>query len=181
MKKSLLLTLCGALALSGCSYHNRGINSINATTPTIETRPMEASIQVGKKMIGRANCSSAFWIFSSTPEKQAYGATLQEDGGNKDFPTGNCTRAAIYNALSQSGADLIVAPHYEVEERSFLCITPDNCLFGNRTVEVSGYEGYYTKIREMAPDVVTFRQKTKEFQPTFQDSGLSGVFSSLLK
>lgn len=181
MKKSLLFALCTTLALSGCSYHNRGINSVNVTTPTIETRPMEASIQVGKKMIGRANCSSAFWIFSSIPEKQAYGATLKEDAGNKDYPMGNCTRAAVYNALSQSGADLIVAPHYEVEERSFLCITPDNCLFGNRTVEVTGYEGHYTKIKEMSPDVVNFRQKSKDFQPTFQSSGLGGILSSFLK
>lgn len=167
MKKSLLLALCATLALSGCSYQNRGINSLNATTPTVETRPLEASVQVGRKMTGRAQCSSYFWIFNSWPDKQAYGATLQNSSGNTDGFFGNCTRGAIYNALSQTNADLIVAPHYEVKDTRFLCIPiipfQDACLYSKRTVEVTGYEGHYTNIKEMAPDVVKERQKNPEF------------------
>lgn len=62
MKKSLLFALCIALTLSGCSYHNRGINSVNATTTLVEARPLEASIQVGRKMTGRSHCSSFFMV-----------------------------------------------------------------------------------------------------------------------
>jgi hypothetical protein len=173
MRKTLL-TLCIITgALTACSSHNRGIDSINTSQTLLEIRPIEASIDIGHKMKGRAFCSSLFGFNIAKPEREAYGATLETTSGN-DAPN-QCTRGAIYNALSQTNADLIIAPQYEVDSYKFLCLPfLDICVYNSSLVEVTGYEGNYTNIKEMDPDVINARQTNSAFKPA-GESNLSKV------
>ncbi len=165
MRKTLLTLCIITSTLTACSTHNRGIDSINTSQTLLEIRPIEASIDVGHKMKGRALCRSLFGFDLNKPEKEAYGATLETTKGN-DAPD-QCTRGAIYNALSQTNADLIIAPQYETDTRKFLCIPFfDACLYRRSFVEVTGYEGSYTNIKEVAPDIIKERQTNPAFKPT---------------
>lgn len=168
MRKTLLTLCIITSTLTACSSHNRGINSVNASQTLLEIRPLEASINVGHKMKGRALCRSLFGFHFDKPEREAYGATLETTKGNE--APDQCTRGAIYNALSQTNADLIIAPQYETDSWKFLCIPfVDVCLYRSSFVEVTGYEGNYTNIKELAPDVI----KERQINPAFKATGKS--------
>lgn len=175
MRKTLLILCIFAGVLTACSTHHRGVSSINTSQTLLEIRPIEASINIGNKMKGRALCRTLFGFYINKPDREAYGATLETTNGN-DAPD-RCTRGAIYNALSQTNADLIVAPQYETDTRKFLCIPFfDACLYRRSFVEVTGYEGSYTNIKEVAPDIIKARQTNPAFKPT-EKSTLSKVLS----
>lgn len=162
--KKLLTLLIGTSMLVGCTTHTRGINNAKISEQLVEVRPMEASISVGKKMRGKAQCKSLFGFSIESPAKEAYGAELQTEAGN--FAPNECTRGAVYNALSKSNADLIIAPQYEVDAFKFLCIPfIDACVYRRAAIDVVGYEGFYKDIKEMDEDVIKTRQKDPNFKP----------------
>jgi len=157
MKK--LLFVLPMILLSACASDRR--NSVDALTiepETIEARPMEASIAVGKKVTGKASCSN-FLFFSNYPETQTFGATLQNPEGNYS-PI--CTRGAVYDALKNGDADLLIAPKYDQKGKTFLCLPFINaCLYSTTTVQVTGFEGRYTNIKEINDDVIKERRAEK--------------------
>ncbi|MCQ2965422.1 MAG: hypothetical protein MJ250_01625 [Alphaproteobacteria bacterium] len=179
MKKlNKLLGLSTLVLLSACSTATHmGTTDVRLATTDVEVRPMEASLIVGEAISGEAYCSNAFWgwLTLSSPTKQAYGATLQEDGG--EFAGNNCSRAAVYNALKASGADVIVAPQYEtVGETKFFG------FYNNAKIKVKGYKGTYKNIKEMSDDVVKHRQmhhKDKEIAKPLASGGMGGILSFL--
>lgn len=140
---------------------------------------MEASVEIGQKMRGRAQCKSFMGISYGDPEKEAYGATLETKSGN--VAPDQCTRAAIYNALSRTNAEVIVAPQYEVTSNNFMCVPViDACLHRTVQVEVVGYEGKYKNIREMDENVIKARQIATELEKEnaglFTKNGLFAIF-----
>ena len=150
--KKMLLSLAATCLLSACSSGmHRGIEGMNVGYNNIETRPMEASVEVGKKVTGKATCSN-FLFFYSKPDNEAFGATLQNSSGNE---SSFCTRGAVYDALKRSDADLLIAPKYEQEKSSFLCLPfIDACMYRKATINVTGFEGRYKNIKEMDAETI---------------------------
>ncbi len=147
MKKLIALTSVLALAACGTTYHNGKIG-MTISNPDIQYTPQEAkiSINTNDRLSGVAECSSFLWVFNSAPERQTYGAKLQTgDGMNAD---GECLAAAVYNAMKDSSADIIVAPQYTTVKDGLLCFGT-RCFAGTTKVMVKGYAGRITSITDM--------------------------------
>ena len=142
------------------------------SNPDIEFIPMQAKVSVdtSKKITGSAECSSTLWIFNSAPERQTYGPQLQTAAGN--FASGACTAAALYDAMSKSQSDIIVAPQYTSVRDGVLCFG-HRCLFGTTKIIVNGYAGKIATITDMDTSVV--HEKQKNAQPEGKNS-LGGLF-----
>ena len=158
--------------LSGCAVQNKGIDVAKTASQQIDIHPLEANVEVGRKMTGRAKCTSLFGFSLESPKKRAYGSTIETAYGN--IAPSACSRGAVYNALSKSKSDLIIAPQYEVDDFSFLCIPFTGwCVYRTSDISVTGYEGYYTNIREIPIDIIRARQlKNEPAAPKTTSSGM---------
>lgn len=150
MKPAILL-LPLALAACGTSYHT-GRMGANIDGPDVRFVPKQAKISVSEnKISGTAKCTSSLWFINSTPERQAYGVSLQTADGN--LASDECTAGAVYDAISKANADVLVAPQYTVVRKGTLCFGY-RCLVGSTQVIVNGYSGKITSITDMDSDVV---------------------------
>lgn len=155
MKRAILLI---PLALTACGAYHTGRNGATIDGPDIRFVPKQAKISVSEnKITGTAKCTSALWVFNSAPERQAYGPELQEPAGN--LASSECTAAAMYDAISKTNADVLVAPQYTAIRDGALCFG-HRCLFGTTQVIVSGFSGKISSITDMDADVVKEIQKT---------------------
>lgn len=154
MKPAILLL---PLTLAACGAYHTGRIGATVDAPDVRFVPKQVKFNVSDdKVTGVAECTSGLWIFNSVPEHQAYGMTLQTSDGN--FASNECTAGAVYDAISDSNADVLIAPEYTVARRGFLCFG-HRCLFGTTKVMVSGYTGKITSISDMDSDVVKEIQK----------------------
>lgn len=156
MKK--LIALTSILALAACSTVHNGKVGMTISDPDVQFTPQEAkiSINTGSKLSGSAECSSFLWLFNNIPERQTYGYNLQTSEGV--IASKDCVAAAVYDAMKNSDADIIVAPQYTTARNGFLCFG-SRCLFGTTKVLVKGYSGKITSITDMEREVVQARQK----------------------
>jgi|TARA_B100001971_G_C17862071_1_gene368839 hypothetical protein len=133
MKKMLLLTL---FIFIGCSSINKSVitSPVKVTTTTTN---INAIVKVGDKITGTAESSLLLgFIVLSGPTEFADGV-FSSLVANPLNPTGSIKAAAAYNAIYNSGADIIVNPQYVVKvTRSILYTTIE--------VTVSGYNGKIT-------------------------------------
>lgn len=141
--KKILLALSLALIITSCTTTRTGALSTPAYAPKAEINPIRANVDVdmNKKLEGESK-SSYFLIF------QVGGGNKFVDGMSYSSETQfssffkareNKTKsAAAYNALKNSGADIIVHPNYIVEVHDYL-------LFKQIKVKVAGYAGYFRK------------------------------------
>jgi len=156
--KKIMVVVMMAMVVSGCSsveYHN-GKNSLLVQETMIEPKPMQADIEVGRKISGTAECESLFGFRIKKPQKQTYGADLQVPAGN--FAPSDCTRGALYDALSKHNADMIVYPHYTTVKKGEFCIF-GWCMHRVDQIIVTGYEGNLREISQMPEEVILERQK----------------------
>ena len=156
MKKLLLVVAVLGLAACSSSELRNGRNSVNLANIAVEPEPMSASIKVGQKIIGTAECETWFGFQTKTPAKLTYGAALQVEEGN--FTPSKCTRGAVYDALTKNKADVIIAPQYTASEEATLCIF-GACAHRVNKVTVTGYKGTIEKIAPMDKAIVAERQK----------------------
>ena len=73
--KKICLLLGTTILLSSCVAQTRKVDPV--TTPDsykMDVRPLQASIQIGRKMKGRADCLSILGIPFKSPKKQAFGS-----------------------------------------------------------------------------------------------------------
>ena len=156
MKKYTILA--GILALTGCTTYNNGKIGMTITNPEIQFVPQQASVSVDtkSKISGSAKCDSVLWVFNSTPTRKTYGPKLQTSEGN--IASDACVAGALYDAMSKSNADIIVAPQYTVAQEGILCLK-NKCLRGSTQVIVSGYAGTIASITDMDQSVVQEKQK----------------------
>ena len=141
--KKLLLSLVIAVSLTSCTTTRTGVLSAPAYAPKAEINPIRANVEIdmNKKLVGEST-SSYFLIF------QVGGGNKFADGMSYSSDTNfsflfkareNKTKsAAAYNAIQNSGADIIVHPNYVVEIHDYL-------LFKQIKVKVTGYAGYFKK------------------------------------
>lgn len=159
MKKIAILT--SVLSLAACTTYHTGKMGATMTGPDIKYAPQEAKLSVNtrEKMTGTASCESFLWIFNSVPERQAYGPKLQVSEGT--VASNECMAAAMYDAMSKSDADVIVAPQYTNARDGFLCFG-SRCLVGTTKVIVKGYAGKVVSINEVEKKTVTTTDTKKK-------------------
>ena len=156
MKKLLLVVAVLGLVACSSSELRTGRNSMNLANIAVEPEPMAASVKVGQKITGTATCETWFGITTKSPEKLTYGADLQVEDGN--FTPNKCTRGAVYDALTKSKADVIIAPQYTATEEGSICIF-SACMHRVNKITVTGYKGTIERITPMDKAVVAERQK----------------------
>ncbi|WP_303291059.1 hypothetical protein [Marinobacter sp. SS5-14b] len=147
MKKLLIASsLVMAGALTGCS-------SLNTSAPSLPlaggvTTDIKADIEVGEKITGKSSVTQLFGLLTLGAETEyadgvAYGAN---GGGGSFLPIGGVSltekvkAAAAYNAITESGADVIVAPRYTIKQEGY-------GFFGTIDVTVEGYKGTIRSVK----------------------------------
>lgn len=143
-----------AVLLTGCSTFNRhtGKEAIKLSHDSIAAYPMQADMQVLQPIKGVAVCES--WVgglYTKKPASQNFGASLQVSKGNIAWD--ECTRGAIYDALSKNKAEYIVAPTYNTTKKRDLCLL-GICLHKTYTVEVTGYKAVIKDFQPMDKELV---------------------------
>ncbi|QXP74353.1 hypothetical protein RRF68_12745 [Tenacibaculum sp. HL-MS23] len=142
MKKTLLFTLL-LLTLASCSSLRTGVSSIPMYAPKAEINPIRANVDIDmdKKLVGKST-SSYFLLFRVNGDnKFADGMSYSSESklsGILNARENKTKSSAAYNALHNSGADIIVHPNYVVEIKNYI-------LFKQINVTVSGYAGYFKK------------------------------------
>lgn len=143
MKHLASIAAISALALlTGCA-------SQNVSQPTlplggsVETG-LKADVKVGETITGESSVNILFSVFKLGGDTQfADGVTY--GGGESGFalgldPVASAKSAAAYKAVKASGADVIVAPRYEVNVQDYF-------VYKTVNVKVTGNKGTVTSIR----------------------------------
>lgn len=145
-RKLFRSTVFGVVALSmfGCGTIHTSQHSGPLDVRVVA--PLKADVSVGEKITGTASSVNLFWLFNlGMPDKFADGVlynTEAKEGPRVSWfiPIENIKAAAVYDAVSKSKADVIVAPKYVVEYNDYL-------LFRRVHVTVTGYKGTINGIK----------------------------------
>lgn len=146
MKRSLILTglLSVALITSACTTTHTNVLS-SPFDVTASANELKADIKVGDKITGSSVTKTLFGVFRiEGGNKFADGVSYNKEANYFKFLGGAVEEAkasAAYNAVHDSGADVIVAPKYVVE-------VEDNFFTKKYTVVVTGYKGTITGIKQ---------------------------------
>ncbi len=148
MKKILIassLVLAGAL--SGCSSLNTSVPSMPLAGGV--STDLKADIEVGEKITGKASVTQLFGLLTLGAESTYADGVSYGVGGSSSslLPFGGSISLAdkvkanaAYNAITASGADVIVAPRYTVKQEGY-------GFFGTVDVTVEGYKGTIKSIK----------------------------------
>ncbi|HWV10667.1 MULTISPECIES: hypothetical protein [unclassified Pseudomonas] len=143
MKRIASIAAISTLALlTGCASQNvsQPTAPLNGTVKT----NLKADVKVGETITGQSSVNILFGVFKLGGDTQfADGVTY--GGGEGGFalgldPVATAKSAAAFKAVKSSGADLIVAPRYEVNVQDYLVYKAVN-------VKVTGNKGTVTSIR----------------------------------
>lgn len=139
MKKLYLIGIM--LLVSGCTSFHTGKDSL-IINPDVKHN-LSASLEVGDKITGIAECPEYLFFIKPTPEKQAYIPSMMSKAGN--LANDECTAGAVYDAVSKNDADMLVEPQYTTVKNGFLC-TFFGCFYSNTKIIVTGYAAKIKKI-----------------------------------
>lgn len=143
MKKLATVAAISAFALlTGCASQNisQPTMPLNGTVDT----GLKADVKVGETITGESSVNILFNVFKLGGDTQfADGVTY--GGGEGGFalgldPVASAKSAAAYKAVKASGADVIVAPRYEVNVQDYF-------VYKTVNVKVTGNKGVVTAIR----------------------------------
>ncbi len=143
------LLKCVALATviagaSGCVSYN--ISQPSAPIDSVVRADLKADVTVGEAISGQSSVNILFGFLKFGGDSEfADGVAYGGDGGGAlgglGFdPVSAVKSAAAYKAVKASGADLIVAPRYEVSEENYF-------VFKKVAVTVKGNKGNIRSIR----------------------------------
>jgi len=120
---------------TGCGTTNK--STLSAPVSVAAQTNLYANVDVGDQISGTA-MSRTFLTFLtlSGPDTYADGVFGGLSSGLK--------AAAAYDAISKSGADIIVNPQYVVVGKGGL-------IFQTTTVDVTGFKGIITSIEDLGP------------------------------
>ncbi|NQD95183.1 hypothetical protein HP532_21250 [Pseudomonas sp. CrR25] len=143
MKHVAYAAAFSALALlTGCASQNvsQPTAPLNGTVAT----DLKADVKVGESISGQSSVSILFNVFKLGGDSQfADGVTYGGSEGGFALgldPVASAKSAAAYKAVTSSGADLIVAPRYEVNVEDYF-------VYKTVSVKVTGKKGTVTAIR----------------------------------
>ena len=138
--KILSLIVLATLAV-GCAATNVS-NFPSPIDATVET-DLKAQVSVGSEITGTSTMNIFMNMFAIGDSKFAdgvvYGNQTVTALGLPD-PISKTKAAAAYNAVSKSGADVILAPRYVVDVMDYI-------VFKKVTVTVTGYSGKINGIK----------------------------------
>jgi hypothetical protein len=143
MKKLVSVATISAFALlTGCASQNISQPAVplNGTVGT----NLKADVKVGETISGESSVNILFNVFKLGGDTQfADGVTY--GGGEGGFalgldPVASAKSAAAFKAVKASGADVIVAPRYEVNVQDYF-------VYKTVNVKVTGNKGTVTAIR----------------------------------
>jgi len=98
-------------------------------------------VVAGEKVSGEATIKTLFWFFDFGPNKYTDGVSL-----STGFVTKGAARAAAYAACQKSGADMLLAPNYQYENKSYFGVWQiTHC-------KVTGFKGVVKKITKVEVD-----------------------------
>ena len=145
MKKTVMLVGCFMiLLLTSCSTVSMKENS--ATLTTSANASFKAEVSVGEKVEGQGSVVYLFGILPLTLKTYEVSGVLTGTSGGSMMldpitmimsllpPTDLAKDEAAYNAVTQSGCDVLVDPVYEMVTTNFLLFTAQTC-------KVTGYRG----------------------------------------
>ncbi|WP_227664325.1 hypothetical protein [Marinobacter litoralis] len=146
VKKLLIASsLVMAGALTGCSSLNTSAPSLPLTGAV--ATDVKADIEVGEKITGESSVTQLFGLLTLGADKEyADGVAYGANGGGSLLSLGGASltervkSAAAYNAITESGADVIVAPRYTIKQEGY-------GFFGTIDVKVEGYKGTIRSIK----------------------------------
>ncbi|MDX5628179.1 MULTISPECIES: hypothetical protein [unclassified Brenneria] len=126
--------------LAGCSSYNTS-QPTSALVGNVEST-VKADIQVGEKIQGEATANVLMGFIKWGEGNNYVDGVSYGTGGALSFADASASvkSAATYNAVKAAGADLIVAPRYEVT-------TQDYGVFKKIHVVVRGYKGTITSVK----------------------------------
>ncbi len=143
MKHVAYAAAFSALALlTGCASQN--VSQPTAPLNGSVATDLKADVKVGEPISGQSSVNILFNVFKLGGDSQfADGVTY--GGGEGGFalgldPVASAKSAAAYKAVMSSGADLIVAPRYEVSVEDYF-------VYKTVNVKVTGKKGTVTAIR----------------------------------
>lgn len=143
MKRIASIAAISTLALlTGCASQN--VSQPTAPLNGEVTTDLKADVKVGETITGQSSVNILFGVLKLGGDSQfADGVTY--GGGEGGFalgldPVATAKSAAAFKAVKSSGADLIVAPRYEVSVQDYLVYKAVN-------VKVTGNKGTVTAIR----------------------------------
>lgn len=134
--------LSSLVLLTGCASQNYSQPSA-PLNGAVETN-LKADVKVGETISGVSSVNILFGMFKLGGDTQfADGVTYS--GGEGGFalgldPVAAAKSAAAFKAVNSSGADLIVAPRYEISVQDYVVYKAVN-------VKVTGNKGTVTAIR----------------------------------
>lgn len=144
MKNALIVSsILLAGTLTGCS----SLNVSSSPVPlhgTVST-DIKADIDVGEKITGQSSATKIF-VFTLSDDSEYADGMEYGNGGGSAFglggldPVAAVKSAAAYNAISASGADVIVAPRYTVKKNDYF-------VYGTIDVTVEGYKGMIKSVK----------------------------------
>ena len=134
MKKTMFLVL-SFLMTTGCSMTNK--STLSAPVSVAAQSNLYASVEVGDPIAGTARATYFLGVF------QMAGPDTYADGVFGGMAAG-LKGAAAYDAISSSGAEIIVNPQYVIQTKGGL-------LFSSVTVDVTGYKGTISSIEDQGP------------------------------
>ncbi|RRV08975.1 hypothetical protein EGJ27_04150 [Pseudomonas sp. v388] len=130
---------------SGCVSYN--VSQPSAPLDGSVKTDLKADVKVGGTITGESSTKILFNFFAFGGDTQfadgvTYGAGASSGGGLLPIPdpVGTTKAAAAYKAVKSSGADLIVAPRYEVSVNDYF-------IFKTVNVKVTGNKGSINSIR----------------------------------
>lgn len=137
-------TLAAVLAtMTGCSSYNvsQPTSPLNGSVAT----DLKADIKVGEQITGQSEVNILFSVLKFGGDSEfADGVAYGADGGSGlpfgPDPISAVKAAAAYKAVKASGADLIVAPRYELSVQDYV-------VFKKVSAKVTGNKGTIQSIR----------------------------------
>ena len=126
--------------LAGCSSYNAS-QPTSGLVANVESS-VKADIKVGGKISGEATANVLMGVINWGAGDHFVDGVDYGTGGALSFADASASAkaAAAYNAVKDSGADLIVAPRYEIT-------TEDYVVFKKIHVKVTGYKGTITSVK----------------------------------
>jgi len=140
MKKILIAVtlVLSFVVMTGCSALN--VSQPSGALAVNTSSDLKADIEVGEKITGTSSMNVLFGVItfgadSSFADGVSYGTSY-----NPFDSTGAVKAAAAYKAVSSSGADVIVAPRYELEVKDYV-------VMKQVIAKVTGYKGTIKSIK----------------------------------
>ena len=157
----MLLSLFLVILATSCAT-NTAINSYGVSGPSImiDDDYLESDVEIKGRIFGYGSATYLFGLLHIGDTHQVEG--VWSNNGVASLLTGlkrdHAKMEATYDALTSSGADMIVEPRYEV-------VTSRNILWTTVTAKVHGFKGTIVSYTQYKQNKPTFMEQKYGYPP----------------